>query len=87
VAGIAAADAACCFAIGERSRAQDHRQATTLLARIAPGGDDAGKQLARLLGLKDAAQYGFDELSGPMLVAAQRQANGLVGFAEGVLSR
>ena len=44
-------------------------------------------QLARLLGLKDAAQYGFDDINGSMLVAAQRQARALVDFAAEVLAR
>jgi hypothetical protein len=32
LAGIAAADAACCRALGERSRSEDHRDATKLVA-------------------------------------------------------
>jgi hypothetical protein len=33
LAGIAAADAACCRALGERSRGDDHRDAIALVAR------------------------------------------------------
>lgn len=87
VAGIAAADAACCAALGQRSRGQDHRQASDLLRRIAPGGDQAARHFARLIGLKDAAQYGFDDIGGAMLTAAQRQAKALVHFAADVLAR
>ncbi len=87
VAGIAAADAACCAALGQRSRGRDHRDAADLLRMITPRGDDAARQFARLLGLKDAAQYGFDDISGAMLTAAQRQAKALVDFAADVLAR
>lgn len=87
VAGIAAADAACCAALSQRSRGQDHRQASDLLRRIAPGGDQTARHFARLIGLKDAAQYGFDDISGAMLTAAQRQAKSLVDFAADVLAR
>jgi hypothetical protein len=87
VAGIAASDAACCAALGQRSRSQNHRDAADLVRSIAPGGDDAAKLLGRLLGLKDAAQYGFDAISGPALVGAQRQARQLVEFAERIVNR
>jgi hypothetical protein len=87
VSGIAAADAACCASLGERSRSQDHREAAALLRRIVPGGDEAARDFGRLIGLKDAAQYGFDDITGAMLTAAQRQAGALVEFAADVLSR
>jgi hypothetical protein len=87
VAGVAAADAACCAALGQRSRGQDHRQASDLLRRIEPGGDQAARHFGRLIGLKDAAQYGFDDLSGAMLTAVQRQAKALVDFAVDVTAR
>ncbi len=87
LAGIAAVDAACCAALRERSRGQDHRDASELLRRIVPGGDEASKHFGRLIGLKDAAQYGFDEINATMLTAAQRQARKLVEFAGDVLSR
>jgi hypothetical protein len=47
----------------------------------------AGKHFSRLVGLKDAAQYGFEVISGPTLLAAQRQARHMVEFAERVLGR
>ena len=87
VAGVAAADAACCDVLGERSRGQDHREASDLLRQIEPGGDQAAKPFGRLIGLKDAAQYGFDEINAAMLATAQRQAKGLVEFAERILTR
>lgn len=87
LAGIAAADAACCKALGRRSRSQDHRDAVALVRRVAPGGPDAAKQLDRLVGLKDLAQYGFEDVGGQKLLTARRQARALVTFAESVLGR
>jgi len=87
LAGIAAADAACCRSLGRRSRSQDHRDAVALVRQVSPGGPDAAKQLERLLGLKDQAQYGLEDLSGQKLLTARRQAQALVRFAERVLGR
>jgi hypothetical protein len=87
LAGIAAADAACCRSLGRRSRSQDHRDAVALVRQVAPGGADAAKQLERLLSLKDQAQYGFEDVGGQKLATARRQARALVAFAESVLSR
>ena len=87
LAGIAAADAACCKALGRRSRSQDHRDAVALVRRVAPGGADAAKQLERLVGLKDKAQYGFEDVSGQKLLTARRQARALMTFAESILGR
>jgi len=58
LAGIAAADAACCAAFGERSRGQDHRAAVDLVKGVAVHGDQLSKDLDRLLDLKDNAHYG-----------------------------
>lgn len=43
LAGIAAADAACCATLGRRSRAQDHKAALDLVRQVEPGGRDAAK--------------------------------------------
>jgi hypothetical protein len=87
LAGIAAADAACCAALGRRSRGQDHRQAVELVEQIAPGGGDAGNALRRVLSLKDEAHYGLFDVGGADLRAALRQARELVKFATEVLRR
>jgi hypothetical protein len=87
LAGIASADAACCKALAQRSRSQNHRDAVALVRQVAPGGAAAARQLERLLGLKDHAQYGLDDVTGQKLVAAVRQARALVAFAEAVLAR
>ena len=64
LAGIAASDAACCKALGRRSRGEDHHDAEVLIGQIEPGGKDAVNDLRRLLNLKDEAQYGFYDVSG-----------------------
>jgi hypothetical protein len=87
LAGIAASDAACCKALGRRSRAQDQRQAVELVAQVEPGGSDAAKALRRVLSLKDEAHYGLIDAGGSDLKAALRQAQTLVDFAAEVLVR
>jgi hypothetical protein len=87
LAGIAASDAACCKALGRRSRGQDHRAAIELVEQVEPAGKDAGNALRRLLGLKDEAHYGLFDVGGADLRAALRQAKALVDFAARVLVR
>lgn len=87
LAGIAASDAACCKALQERSRSENHRDAEQLLAQIVPGGKKAAGDLRELLNLKDKAQYGFLAMSVPEVRKVMRRANGLVDFAAEVLSR
>jgi hypothetical protein len=87
LAGIAASDAACCRALGRRSRGQNHRQAIDLLEQVEPGGKDAANSLRRLLGLKDEAHYGLLDVGGRDLQAALRQARALVSFASEILQR
>ena len=81
LAGIAAADAACCQALGRRSRSDDHHDAEQLLVEIAPGGKMAASNLRKLIDLKDTAHYGFISPSAPELKRSLRQAEHLVGFA------
>ena len=87
LAGIAAADAACCQALGERARGQDHLEAASLVEQVAPDRPTAAKALERVLSLKDEAQYGFTDLGGQRLLASLRQARALTAFAESVLER
>ncbi len=87
LAGIAASDAACCKALGRRSRGQEHRAAVTLLEKVQPGGKGAANSLNRLLNLKDEAHYGLFDVGGRHLKTAMRQASELVRFAERVLQR
>lgn len=87
LAGIASADAACCAALGRRSRGEDHREAAALLRQIVPGGDRAAKALVELLNLKDTAQYGLIPITRRELTVALRRAEDLLGFAGDVLRR
>lgn len=87
LAGIAAADAACCTALGRRARGPDHREAATLVQQVTPGGKKAANSLGRLLSLKDEAHYGLLDVGGQQLKSALRQASDLVDFAERVLRR
>lgn len=85
LSGIAAADAASCFALGQRSRSQNHHDAEALIAQIAGDGKKAAAELRRLLNIKDQAQYGVIHVSGDNLRGAIRRAEYLVKFAERVL--
>ncbi|HTC60268.1 MAG TPA: hypothetical protein VK691_09140 [Solirubrobacteraceae bacterium] len=87
LAGIAAADAACCTALGRRARGQDHREAAALVEQVTPGGKNAAKSLGRLLSLKDEAHYGLFDVGGQQLKSALRQASDLVEFAEATVRR
>lgn len=87
LAGISASDAACCKALGERSRGQDHHDAEALLELIEPGGRNAANALRRLINLKDEAHYGFCNVSAQDLRSALTQASRLIRFAREVLAR
>jgi hypothetical protein len=87
LAGIAASDAACCKALGERSRGQDHHDAETLLELIEPGGRNAANAMRRLINLKDEAHYGFYSMAAQDLRSAFTQAQRLIRFAREVLAR
>ena len=87
LSGIAASDAACCAALGRRSRSQDHRDALDLVTNIVPGGPETAKQLGRLLNLKDTASYGMTFVSRSKVAAALRQAGDVVDFAGRVVRR
>lgn len=81
LSGIASADAACCAALGRRSRGQDHREAAALLHEIVPNGERAANALVDLLNLKDTAQYGLIPISARELTTALRRARTLLDFA------
>jgi hypothetical protein len=87
LAGIAAGDAACCAALGKRSRGQDHRQAVELLNEIGPEGKTLARLLDRLLDVKDGAHYGMVFVSGQKAAAAVRQARLLVETAATIVRR
>lgn len=87
LAGIAASDAACCAALGKRSRGADHKRAVELLAGIAPDGPDSSQHLDRLLDLKDSAHYGLIHVTPRELKMAMRQAAALIEHAPSVVQR
>lgn len=87
LAGIAASDAACCHALGKRSRSEDHRDAVELLKQVTPGGANAANDLALLLGLKDESQYGFGDIAATKLRRALRRAGSLIEFATEALRK
>lgn len=84
LAGIAASDAACCRALGRRSRSDDHRDAAALLREIYPDGPRMAKALLALIDLKDAAHYGLTHITRRQLAAALRRASSLVELASHV---
>lgn len=87
LAGIAAADAACCAALGRRSRSQNHHDAEALLIQIVPDGKTAAAKLRSLITLKDTAHYGLIDVSAQKLTAALRQATQLVDWSQSVVRR
>lgn len=87
LAGIAAADAACCAALKERSRSQNHHDAEGLVAQIEPDGQQVARGFRDLINLKDKAQYGLLAVSQAELKTAMRKASRLVDFAEATLRR
>jgi hypothetical protein len=81
LAGIAAADAVCCVALGEHAQGDDHRQAIGLIERVAPDGPELGRALGTLLGMKTLAGYGATPLTVDKAKRAARAAERLVEAA------
>jgi len=86
LAGIAAADAACCATLGRRSRGQDHRQAIALVEQAGADGKALGKALGRLLDVKDGAHYGMVFVGPQQAKSARRNASTLVDGAARLLT-
>lgn len=78
LAGIAACDAICVSAHGERYAGADHAGAAELLARIDPL---LGVELAHLIALKPGSHYGDSLLSPANRLRALRAARRLVNAA------
>jgi len=76
LAGIAAADAACCAKLHRRSRGQSHSAAADLVDTISPHGPAMAKDLRRLIQRKDEAHYASEfmttEVAKDMVTWAQR---------------
>lgn len=75
LAGIAAGDAICIAATGERYAGHDHAAAAELLERVDAG---TGKRLRQLVGLKPSSHYGEGLLSDVDCKTALRCAAALV---------
>ena len=82
LAGIAAADAICGKGQRKCFRGEDHRQAAELLETAFFDGPKCEKTLLRLLDLKDAAHYGFQDFSSVSARKAVKLARELVDSAD-----
>jgi hypothetical protein len=82
LAAIAASDALTCLRLGRHSRGQAHQEATALLRTIRPDGPRLARDLATVLGVKDAAHYGSVFISAATLKTTLRAAGRLVDAAE-----
>lgn len=78
LAGIAAADAICLAAIGERYAGPDHAAAADLLSTVD---NEMGKRLREVVGLKPGSHYGTSLLSATNRTTALRAARALVDNA------
>lgn len=78
LAGIAAADAICIVAIGERYAGHDHAAAATLLTRVDT---HLGGRLRDLVDMKPGSHYGQHLISPEDCVRALRAARALVSEA------
>lgn len=78
LAGIAAADAACCARLGIRHRGQAHAGAVELLRTVEPDGAALARDLERLLAIKDNVHYGTLVVSSPDARAAVARARRMV---------
>ena len=87
LAGIAAADAISGKGQKKCFRGEDHRQAAELLETAFIGGPKCKKTFLRLLDLKDAAHYGFQDFSRVNARKAVKLARELVGAADDFFQR
>lgn len=87
LAGIAAADAACCAALGERSRGQGHQEAVALVSTVRPHGVQMARDLERLIQKKDNAHYGVISTTAADAQSMLSWAQRLITCAGAVLAR
>lgn len=81
LAGIAAADAICCLALGRHATGESHAEAARLIQSVEPGGKSHARDLQVLVGLKTHAQYGADPPTIDDTRRARRTAGRLVAAA------
>ncbi len=82
LAGIAAADAICCTALGEHAQGDRHVDAVQLLKRVSPDGSELGSALQVLLSIKTRAGYSAEPVNAEMRKRAQRSAEKLLQAAK-----
>lgn len=80
-AGIAAADAICCEALGHHAQGDDHNQAIAELSKVRPDGQELGKDLRALVRMKPRAEYGPIPVTAEQRKRAWRRAESLVEAA------
>jgi hypothetical protein len=80
-AGVAAADAICCIALGEHAGGEDHQEALALISRVRPDGTELAKTLRTLLGMKTRAGYSHRPVTAEDPKRAGRNAERLVRAA------
>lgn len=85
LAGIAAADAACCAALRKRSRGQSHMDAVRTVRPVVPHGDLLAKKLELLISAKDDSHYGLVLVSEKKALSLLRTARDLVALAAEVV--
>jgi len=85
-AGIAAADAICCHELGEHARGESHAEATALIQRVQPDGNELARALDTLLRAKTRAGYGYEPVSRDARTRCWRAAEKLVSAAGDRLS-
>jgi len=80
-AGVAAADAVCCMALGEYSQGDDHNAAVVHLSKVRPDGRRLANSLRTLLSMKTRAGYSHEPVSAAERKRAQRAAERLLDAA------
>ena len=81
-AGIAAADAICCKALGEYALGNEsHDEAVRLIAKVNPDGRELSNALRRLLSMKTKAGYAHRPVTADEHKRAERAAEQLVSAA------
>jgi hypothetical protein len=83
-AGINAGDAICGARLGERSSAETHNEAVTMLRTVPIVGQEASNHLKRLLSKKSDAEYDAIPMSSTVAHDAVERAEKLVAIARRV---
>jgi hypothetical protein len=85
-AAISAGDAICGARTGTRAAGGDHAQATVLLGQAGREGTDAARLLARLIPLKNRAEYEPQDVPKAAATRAVDQAERIVQIARQVVA-